>query len=190
MASMVIANELRVGNVIMHQNDIWKVVKTEHVKPGKGGAFMQCELKNLNTGSKSNTRFRSEETIEKMDFSENNVTFLYFENDTAEFMDMTTYEQIAVSKKLIGEKIAFLKEEMVVKIAKAGDMILDVILPENIAIEIAETQPYIKGQTITSSFKPATLVNGLVVQIPQFIEAGEVIIVKSETLDYVERAKK
>ncbi len=190
MSSMIIANELRIGNVINHQNNIWKVIKTEHVKPGKGGAFMQCELKNLNIGNKLNTRFRSDETIERMDFSENSVTFLYFDIDTAEFMDMETFEQISVNKNIIGDKIAFLKEEMVVKIAKAEDKIIDVILPENVVIEILETQPYMRGQTITASFKPATLVNGLVVQVPQFIEAGEIIIVKSETLEYVERAKK
>jgi elongation factor P len=190
LKSMIIANEIRVGNVIMYQNDMWRVVKTEHVKPGKGGAFIQAELKNLSIGTKTDTRFRSDEKIEKLEFMETQVNFLYSEQDTAEFMDMQTYEQISVSKALIGEKIAFLKEEMSVRIAKAGDRILDVILPEHITMEIAETQPYMKGQTITSSFKPATLINGVVINVPQFVEAGELVVVKPETLEYMERAKK
>lgn len=186
---MIIANELRVGNIIEMDNQVWVVNKREHVKPGKGGAFIQAELKNIKNGSKSNTRFRSDQTINKLSFVELPVTFLYKTDSVLEFMDMVTCEQISIGIDIAGDKVHFLNDGDEVKLAKVGEDYVDLILPDSVVLEVIETQPYLKGKTITATFKPAKLSNGLVVNVPQFIVEGEKILVRTSDLEYIERYK-
>jgi len=187
----IIANDLRVGNIIGYKDAMWRVVSTEHVKPGKGGAFMQVELKNIVTGTKLNERFRSDETIDKLVFEAVKMTFLYKDGENLEFMDMITLNQFSVSVDIVGNRLAFLTDNMEVTVEIVnGDQIVGIILPDTVILEVSDTQPYIKGQTVTATFKPATLSNGIVIQVPQFIEIGERVVVKTHDTSYVERAKK
>lgn len=181
-------NEIRPGNVIQHQGGLWVAVKTNAVKPGKGPAYAQVELKNLETGTKLNERFRASETVERVRLEQKDHTFLYAEGDMLVFMDSESYEQISIPKDLIGERIAFLQDGMAVVVESHEGRPIGVQMPEHVTLEVVETEPTVKGQTASSSYKPAILDNGLRVMIPPYMSAGEKIVVNTSTLEYVKRA--
>ena len=182
-------NELRVGYVIYHNGRLWKTVKTEHVKPGKGGAYMQAELKDLQTGTKSNTRFRADETVERAHTEEGQYQFLFEENDALVFMHTTTYEQTTLPKALLGDGYVFLQENMEVSICTCDGKPIDIKLPKTVILDIVEADPVVKGQTASASFKPAILSNGKKIMVPPHIESGVRVVVNTEEGTYVERAK-
>jgi len=184
------ANSIRTGNILVYNNDLWVVSKTpEHTQPGKGGAYVQVEMKNLKTGTKRNERFSSSDYLEKAELEQKDYQFLYFEGDDIVLMDNQTFEQLSVGKEILDEKLPFLTENMIVKVEFYNEKPLNIELPATVILEIVETDPVIKGSTVTSSYKPATLVNGVKVKVPQYLEIGEKIVVKTEDLTYVERAK-
>lgn len=187
--SSVSANEIKVGNLIRYKNSMYRVVSTEHVKPGKGGAFIQAELKDIKSGTKLNERFRSDQTLDKVVFESKNSQFLYKTGNDLEFMDLTSYEQFTLPSSLLSGPVEFLEENMEIMLDYADGEIVSATLPAKVKVVIKETQPFIKNATKTSSFKPAILTNGLTVQVPEFIESGEEIIVSTDTLEYVERSK-
>ena len=182
-------NAIRQGNVIEHNGKLWIAVKISHVKPGKGGAFAQVELKNIRDNTKLNERFRSSETVERVILSEKVATYLYNENETFIFMDSVTFEQYNISKTLINETFSFLEEGMIVTISLYEDEAISIKLPETITVKVEEADAVIKGQTASSSFKPAIIGNGLRIMVPGHIERGSKIVIKTETLSYLERAK-
>ncbi len=181
-------NDIRPGNVIQHQDSLWVAVKTNAVKPGKGPAYAQVELKNLLDGRKLNERFRASETVERVRLEQKDHTYLYAEGDLLVFMDQESYEQIHIPKDLIGERTAFLQDGMAVVVESHEGRPIGVQLPEQVTLEITETEPTVKGQTAASSYKPATVDNGLRVMVPPYMSAGERIVVNTETLEYVKRA--
>lgn len=183
------ANSIRVGNVIEHQNKLWRVTKTMHTMPGKGGAFVQMELKDAKTGTKMNERFRSSEDIERVRLDQTEYQYLYGDDDTITVMDMTSYEQKTLNKDLLGDMAAFLTDGMMIVIESHDGTPMGVTLPDTVVLEVAETESVVKGQTAASSYKPAILSNGVKTTIPPFIGVGEKIIVKTEDASYVERAK-
>ena len=183
------ATEIRVGMILEYKNDLWEVIKTNHVKPGKGGAFAQIELRNLKDGTKLNERFRSSESIEKVILEETSHVFLYKENDNLIFMNNETFEQINISIDMIGDQYAFLQDGMNVIINIYNDKPVSVIMPDNCVEEIIEADAVIKGQTVSSSFKPAILKNGLKVMVPGHIEVGTKIVVRPSDCSYIEKAK-
>ena len=176
-------NEIRPGNVIQHQDSLWVAVKAQAVKPGKGPAYAQVELKNLITGSKLNERFRAAETVERVRLEQKDHTFLYEEGDMLVFMDAETYEQVSIPKDLIGERVAFLQDGMQVVVESHEGRALGVQLPEHVTLEIVETEPTVKGQTASSSYKPAKADNGLRIMIPPYMTVGERIVVNTETME-------
>ncbi len=182
-------NELRVGYVIEHKNRRWLVTKTEHVKPGKGGAFMQVDIKDIETGTKSNERFRANETIERVYMEDREYQYLFTDGQDYTFMDQETFDQVAISAEKLGAGAHFLEESMMVKIALCDGDPLAVRLPETVVMEVIEAEPTVKGQTATSSFKPGKLANGLRVMLPQYVGSGTRIVVRTEDCTYVERAK-
>ncbi|MEM9618682.1 MAG: elongation factor P [Pseudomonadota bacterium] len=182
-------NEIRPGNVIQHQNSLWVAVKINAVKPGKGPAYNQVELKNLLNGSKLNERFRASETVERVRLEQKDHTFLYAEGDMLVFMDQENYEQISIPKDMIGERVAFLQDGMQVVVESHEGKPIGVQMPEHVTLEITETEPTVKGQTASSSYKPSTVDNGLRIMVPPYMSAGEKIIVNTETLEYVKRAE-
>tara|TARA_A100001011_G_scaffold259284_1_gene267606 strand:+ start:449 stop:1012 length:564 start_codon:yes stop_codon:yes gene_type:complete len=181
------ANEIKVGMIIEHRNDFWNVLKTQHVKPGKGGAFNQVELKSLLKGTKLNERFRSSETVEKVELEEKNYNFLYHDDENCHFMDNKTFEQISFPKSLTEEKYKLLKENLEVTITFMEDKPISLELPKNIECVVESTDAVVKGQTAASSYKPATLDNGLKIMVPPFIESGEKIILDSRNMEYVKK---
>ena len=182
-------NTIKPGNVIEHKNGLWVATKTSHVKPGKGGAFAQIELKSLKDGSKLNERFRSSENVEKVILEETPYVFLYKENDSLIFMNNQTFEQISVNIDMIGDQAAFLQDGMSVIINIYNEDPVSIIMPENCIEEIVEADAVIKGQTVSSSFKPAILKNGIKVMVPGHIEVGTKIVVRPSDCSYVEKAK-
>ncbi|MDR3031400.1 MAG: elongation factor P [Holosporales bacterium] len=182
-------NEIRVGNVIEHMSKLWIVLKTQHVQPGKGGAFMQVEMKGLKDGSKLNERFRSADVVEKVFLEEVAYQFLYSDGNLLHFMDQNTFEQIQLSSDLIGESGQFLFEGMEVNICLYEGDPISVSLPSTVVLEIVEAEPVVKGQTATSSYKPAILSNGVKIMVPQHIESGAKVVVNTADASYVERAK-
>jgi elongation factor P len=185
----VSTNEVRVGNVIPHQGGIWRAVKIVHVKPGKGGAFNQIELKNLVTGSKLNERFRSEDKVNVVELEQKTVSYLYDQGVTLVFMDQTTFEQVELSKAFLGEdQVRFLPDGMVVKVDFHEERALGVELPVNVVLEVVEAEPTVRGQTASSSYKPAKTSNGMRIMIPPFMGVGERILVSTETGEYLRRA--
>ena len=182
-------NTIKPGNVIKHKNGLWVATKTNHVKPGKGGAFAQIELKNLKDGTKLNERFRSSENVEKVILEEILHVFLYKENDDLIFMNKETFEQIIVDINMIGEQSAFLQDGMNVLINIYNDQPVSVIMPDSCIEEIVEADAVIKGQTVSSSFKPAILKNGVKVMVPGHIEIGTKIVVRPSDCAYIEKAK-
>ena len=182
-------NAIRPGNVIEHKGRLWVAVKTQHVKPGKGGAFLQVEMKDVRDGTKLNERFRSSETVERVRLDEKDYQFLYAEGDLCSLMDTDTYEQIIVGKNLIGEPAAFLQEGMKVTLQSYEGQPISVSLPDTVVMTVVEADPVVKGQTASSSYKPGKLENGLRIMIPPHIEAGTRVVVNTADGSYVERAK-
>tara|TARA_B110000008_G_scaffold220263_1_gene220278 strand:+ start:256 stop:819 length:564 start_codon:yes stop_codon:yes gene_type:complete len=183
----ITAIEIKPGMIIEHKNDYWNVLKTQHVKPGKGGAFNQVELKSIIKGTKLNERFRSSETVEKAEINEKKFNFLYIDGDNCHFMDNTTFDQVEISKSVAGEKYKLLKENLEVTIAFMEEKPISVELPNNIECIIKSTDVAIKNQTASSSYKPALLDSGIKINVPPFVESGEKIIIDTRTLEYVKR---
>ena len=182
-------NEIKPGMLIEHKNDLWEVLKTQHVKPGKGGAFNQLELKSINKGTKLNERFRSSDTVERAILDDKKFNFLYEDENNCHFMDQVNFEQIQIKKSLLGEKTKLLKENMEVNVQFHEDQALSVELPSSVELEIASTDAAIKGQTASASYKPATLENGINIMVPPFISSGDKIILDTRTLEYVKKIK-
>ncbi len=181
-------NEIRTNNILEHNEGLWTVVKVSHVKPGKGGAFAQVEMKNLRNGTKLNERFRSADKVEKVRLEQKDQQFLYESDSILNFMDNETYDQMQLPSDILGTKRPFLQEGMVVKIEYYESEALNVTLPDKVICSVVETEPAVKGQTATNSFKPALLDNNLRINVPPFIDQEEKIIVSTETMEYVERA--
>ena len=182
-------NEIRPGNVIQHKGGLWVAVKTQHVKPGKGPAYAQVELKNASDGTKLNERFRSSETVERVRLEQNDYQFLYAEGDMFVFMDMDTYDQIELPRDFLGERAAFLQEGMKVTVESHEGKAIGVSIPEQVTLEVVEADPVVKGQTAASSYKPAKLENGVRILVPPFVVAGERVVVDTNELTYVRRAE-
>ena len=181
------ANEIKTGMLVKFKNELWEILKTQHVKPGKGGAFNQVEMKSIKSGTKLNERFRSNETIEKATIDEQKYIFLYKENEIFFFMDQKNFEQIGVKKTVIGEKDRMLSENMEVLISFYEDEPISLLLPNQIKCEVSDTEIAIKGQTVSSSYKPAILNNGLKVQVPPFINNGDKILIDTRSLEYIKK---
>lgn len=181
-------NEIRPGNVIQHNGGLWVAVKAQAVKPGKGGAFNQVELKNLIDGTKLNERFRASQTVERVRLEQKPHQFLYENGDMLTFMDLESYEQIELPKEFVGERAAFLQDGMQVTVEFHEDKPLGISLPDQVVLEITETEPTVKGQTAASSNKPAVLENGLRIMVPPFLEAGEKVVVDTNEMTYLRRA--
>lgn len=182
-------NDVRPGQVLEHQAKLWRVVKTEHVKPGKGPAYLQVELKGVEDGTKLNERLRTADTIERVRLDENEYQFLYEDGDQLHFMDQESFEQVALDKALIGEGVVFLKEGMNVTVQSHEGRPLSVSLPETVVCEVVQADPVVKGQTAAASYKPAILDNGLRVMVPPHIEIGTRVVVNTTEIAYVERAR-
>ena len=181
------ASEIRVGMLLEHKSDLWLVLKTQHVKPGKGGAFAQVEMKSVNKNTKLNERFRSSETVEKASLEETKYNFLYEDENNYFFMEPNSFEQIEIKKDTIGEKGKMLTENLEVSINFYNESPISVDLPKQVTCKIETTDAALKGQTVSSSYKPATLNNGLNIQVPPFIENGDEVIVDTRSLEYVKK---
>ena len=181
------AGEIRVGMLLEYKNDLWQVLKTQHVKPGKGGAFAQVEMKSLNKNTKLNERFRSSETVEKASLEETTFNYLYSDENSYFFMDPKTFEQIEIKKETVGDKGKLLTENLQVSVSFYNENPLSIELPNQVQCKIETTDAALKGQTVSSSYKPATLDNGLNIQVPPFIETGDEIIVDTRNLEYVKK---
>jgi len=181
------ASEIRVGMLIEYKNDLWQVLKTQHVKPGKGGAFAQIEMKSVNKNTKLNERFRSSESVEKASLDETKFNYLYDDETDYHFMNPKSYEQINIKKKVVGEKGKLLSENLEVSISFYNEEPLMVELPNQVTCIIETTDVALKGQTVSSSYKPATLDNGINIQVPPFIDSGDKIIVDTRTMEYIKK---
>ena len=182
-------NSIRPGNIIEHQGRLWRAVKTQHTQPGKGGAYLQVELKDIRDGTKLNERFRSSETVERVRLDEHQYQFLFSAGDEYTFMDQNTFEQITLNSDLIGDPAVFLQEGMIVTLESYEGSPISVELPETVTMKIVEADAVVKGQTASSSYKPATLENGVRVMVPPHIGSGTRIVVNTADSTYVERAK-
>ena len=183
------ANEIKTGMLLEYKNDLWEVLKTQHVKPGKGGAFNQVELKSVKKGTKLNERFRSSDTVERAHLDDKKFNFLYEDESNCHFMDQVNFEQIQINKSLLGEKSKLLKENMEVNVQFYEDQALSVDLPSSIELIIETTDAAIKGQTASSSYKPATLENGINIMVPPFINSGDKIVLDTRNLEYIKKIK-
>ena len=181
------ASEIRVGMLIEYKNDLWQVLKTQHVKPGKGGAFAQVEMKSVNKNTKLNERFRSSETVEKASLEEISYNFLYEDENSYFFMDPKSFEQLEIKKVIIGEKGKLLTENLEVSVSFYNEIPISIDLPNQVTCRIETTDAALKGQTVSSSYKPAVLDNGLNIQVPPFIEAGDDVIVDTRNLEYIKK---
>ena len=182
------ASEIRPGSVIEHNGGLWAAVKCNTVKPGKGGAFNQVELKNLIDGTKLNERFRTVDTVEKVDLEKKDFQFLFEQGESLVFMDVDSYEQLELQKEFVGDRAAFLQDGMMVTVQLYGEKPIGVALPDQVVLAITEADPVVKGPTAASSYKPAILENGVRVLVPPFIEAGERILVDTNEITYLRRA--
>ncbi len=180
-------NEIKHGMLIEHKNDLWEVLKTQHVKPGKGGAFNQVEMKSVNRGTKLNERFRSSDTVEKASLEEINFNYLYEDEMKYYFINQKSFEQISLKKEIVGQKGRFLKEELEVKISLYEDKPILVELPKQINCKIESTDVALKGQTVSSSYKPAILENGVKIQVPPFIKNGDEIVIDTRSIEYIKK---
>jgi elongation factor P len=185
----ILGNEIKPGMIIEHKNDLWSVLKTQHVKPGKGGAFNQVELKSVKKGTKLNERFRSSDSVERAILDDKKYNFLYEDEKNCHFMDQTDFEQIQINKSLLGDKSKLLKENMEVDVQFYDDQALSVDLPSSVELTIETTDAAIKGQTASSSYKPATLENGINITVPPFINSGDKIVLDTRTLEYIKKIK-
>ena len=183
----IIANEIKPGMIIEHKNDYWNVLKTQHVKPGKGGAFAQIEMKSVNKNTKLNERFRSNESVEKASVEEIAYNYLYEDESNYFFIEPKTFEQMEIKKDIIGEKGKLLTESLEVSIIFFDETPISVELPNQVKCKIENTDVALKGQTVSSSYKPATLNNGLNIQVPPFIESGDEIVIDTRSLDYIKK---
>ena len=181
------AGEIRVGMLLEYKNDLWQVLKTQHVKPGKGGAFAQVEMKSVNKNTKLNERFRSSETVEKASLEETIFNYLYSDEINYFFMDPKSFEQIEVKKEILGDKGKLLTENLQVSVSFYNKNPISVELPNQVKCKIDTTDVALKGQTVSSSYKPAVLENGLNIQVPPFIESGDTIIVDTRDLEYIKK---
>ncbi len=182
-------NEVRPGNVIEHDGSLWVVVKAGAVKPGKGPAYNQVELKNLIDGRKLNNRFGSDEKVERARIDTKDFQYLFKEGDMLVFMDTDTYEHINLAEEFVGQRAAFLQDGMAVTLEMHGEVPIGIALPDQVTLAITDTEPTIKGQTAASSYKPAMLENGVRVMVPPFISVGERIVVDTNEIAYVRRAE-
>lgn len=182
-------NQIKPGNVLEHNGTLWAVVKTDHVKPGKGGAFAQVEMKNLLNGSKLNERFRATESVEKVRLEQKDFQYLYEQGDALVFMDEESYEQLELQKDFVGERAAFLQDGMKVTVELHEEKPIGIRLPDYVTLEVTEAEPVIKGQTVSSSYKPAMLENGVRCMVPPFVGVGEKIVVDTAEIIYVRRAE-
>ena len=181
------ASEIRVGMLLEYKDDLWEVLKTQHVKPGKGGAFAQVEMKSVNKNTKLNERFRSSESVEKASLEEEKFNFLYGDDKLFFFMNPKSFEQIEIKKEIIGDKGKLLTENLEVSINFYNETPISVELPNQVNCKIQSTDVALKGQTVSSSYKPAILDNGLSIQVPPFIEDGDEVIVDTRNLEYVKK---
>lgn len=181
-------NEIRPGNVLEHDGGLWAAVKVDHVKPGKGGAFAQVEMRNLRNGSKLNERFRSADKVERVRLEQKDQQFLYESDGMLVFMDTETYEQIELSSELLGDRRPFLQDGMTIVVEFYEEEALNATLPQKVTCTVVETEPVVKGQTAANSFKPAILDNGVKVMVPPFIAQDEQVIINTEAMEYSERA--
>ena len=181
-------NEIRPGNVLEHNDGLWAAVKVDHVKPGKGGAFAQVELRNLRNGSKLNERFRSADKVERVRLEQKDQQFLYEDDGNLIVMDTETYEQVQLPAELLGEWRPFLQDGMTIVVEFYEEEALNATVPQKVVCKIVETEPVVKGQTAANSFKPAILDNGVKVMVPPFVRPDEDIVVNTETMEYSERA--
>ena len=183
------ANELRKGHVVDYNGKLWVVLKSEIMIPGKGAAVVQVEMRDVRSGVKTNVRFRTQETVERVQIHDHEMQFLYASGDEYTFMDQTTFEQITIAKEVIGDPVVFLQESMICNVQVYENTALSVELPQTVVLEIVEADPVVKGQTASSSYKPAKLSNGVRVMVPPFIEAGTRVVVNTSDSTYVERAR-
>jgi elongation factor P len=181
------AGEIRVGMLLEYKNDLWQVLKTQHVKPGKGGAFAQVEMKSVGKNTKLNERFRSSENVEKASLEETDFNYLYNDEANYIFMNPKTFDQIEIKKDIVGEKGKLMTENLEVKVSFHNESPISVELPNQVNCKIETTDVALKGQTVSSSYKPATLDNGLNIQVPPFIESGDEVIVDTRTLEYIKK---
>ena len=181
------ATEIRVGMILEYKGDLWEVLKTQHVKPGKGGAFAQIEMKSLNKNTKLNERFRSSETVEKAILDEIKFNFLYEDDENYYFMNPKNFDQLNIKKNIVGEKGKMLTENLEVNISFFEDNPISVELPNQITSKVESTDASLKGQTVSSSYKPAILDNGINIQVPPFIESGDEIVIDTRTIEYVKK---
>ncbi len=181
------ASEIRVGMLLEYKNDLWQVLKTQHVKPGKGGAFAQVEMKSLNKNTKLNERFRSSDTVEKAAVEEEKFNFLYSDENSYFFMNPKSFDQIEIKRDVVGEKGKLLTENLEVNISFNNEIPISVDLPNQVTCKIETTDAALKGQTASSSYKPATLDNGLNIQVPPFIEPGDKILIDTRNLTYIKK---
>ena len=179
------ASEIRVGMLLEYKDDLWQVLKTQHVKPGKGGAFAQVEMKSVNKNTKLNERFRSSENVEKATLDETKYNFLYEDENNYFFMEPKSFEQIEIKKNIIGDKGKLLTENLEVIISFYNETAISVELPNQVVCKIESTDVALKGQTVSSSYKPAILDNGLNIQVPPFIETGDEVIIDTRNLEYI-----
>ena len=181
------AGEIRVGMLLEYKNDLWQVLKTQHVKPGKGGAFAQVEMKSVNKNTKLNERFRSSESVEKASLEEIEYNYLYEDEINYFFMNPKSFEQIEIKKETIGDKGKLLTENLQVSVNFYNETPINVELPNQVTCKIKSTDAALKGQTVSSSYKPAILDNGLGIQVPPFIEAGDKIVIDTRNLEYIKK---
>ena len=181
------AGEIRVGMLLEHKDDLWQVLKTQHVKPGKGGAFAQVEMKSVNKNTKLNERFRSNETVEKASLEETKYNFLYHDEKNYIFIEPKSFEQIEIKRDIIGEKGKLLTENLEVLVSFYNDKPISIDLPKQVTCKIETPDVALKGQTVSSSYKPAILNNGLSIQVPPFIEAGDEVIIDTRNLEYIKK---
>ena len=181
------AGEIRVGMLLEFKNDLWQVLKTQHVKPGKGGAFAQVEMKSVGKNTKLNERFRSSETVEKASLEETDFNYLYEDENNYIFMNPKTYDQIEIKKDIVGEKGKLMTENLEVSVSFYNDSPISIELPNQVICKIKTTDVALKGQTVSSSYKPATLDNGLNIQVPPFIESGDEVIIDTRSLEYIKK---
>ena len=181
------AGEIRVGMLLEYKNDLWQVLKTQHVKPGKGGAFAQVEMKSLEKNTKLNERFRSSETVEKASLEENKFNYLYEDENNYFFMEPKTFEQIEIKKEIVSEQGKLLTENLEVTVSFYNENPISIELPNQVKCKIETTDVALKGQTVSSSYKPAKLDNGLSIQVPPFIETGDDVIVDTRNLEYIKK---
>jgi len=182
-------NEIRPGNVIEHKGGLWVAVKTQAVKPGKGPAYAQVELKNAIDGTKLNERFRSSETVERVRLEQKDYQFLFADGDMLTFMDSDTYDQIQIPRDLLEERAAFLQDGMKVTVESHEGRPIGVAIPDQVTLEVVEAEPVVKGQTAASSYKPARLENGVRVLVPPFVGVGERVVVNTNEITYIRRAE-